>query len=138
MQDGRAYTGGRPANLGQLSASRQFDEAEAEMRPREQRPAATVSGIISHAESVHAISLDRLASLSGLTGRAINLAARLAGPFPVPAPDAPEKTRGDEPAVSALDDAQRRVAELRRPLVAMDLEFARLSEALDAIERAFG
>lgn len=128
------------ASYANASCSQRVVEASGslDMRPREQRVGGTVAGIISHAESVHSLSMDRLSSLSEMASRALNLATRLAGPFPAPGLEAPEKSPGDDPAVSALDEAQRRVAELRRPLKAMDLQFARLSEALDAIERSFG
>lgn len=138
MQNERAHTSGRPANLGQLSACQQFDGAKADLRPRDQLPPATVSAIISHAEDVHSMSLHRLGTLSAVTTRAIDLAARLAGPFPIPGHDPIEKSSRADVAGSALEEAQRRVAELRRPLTVMDMEFARLTEALDAIERAIG
>jgi hypothetical protein len=101
---------------------------------------ASIPGLISTAGETRNYATDRLESLQAISSRAVDIATRLTGSFPVAGPDRGAPATGEkslEPS-SALDALALTVGEIRRPLSAMDEAFARLVSALDQIENALG
>jgi hypothetical protein len=96
-----------------------------------------VPGLIAQAAETGNYAADRAMSLDAFASRAVEIATRLTGSFPTPGPDrSPLSGEKSAEAASALEALQQTIGNIRRPLTAMDEPFARLSAALDAIDRA--
>lgn len=117
---------------------RAYGDGQSEVSIRAVRQMATVPGLIAQAAETQKYAADRAVSLDGLAGRALDIATRLTGSFPTPAPAGLNAKGGDSPdgPGSALDALQITIGGIRRPLSAMDDGFNRLAAALEAIERA--
>ena len=110
--------------IGNLAASRQ----------------TTVPGLVSQAIETTNFARDRLESLEALSSRAFNVAQRLTGAISgsgaTAGPSAADEKQG--PPAAALEGLGQCIAEIRRPLAAMNTSFDRLVVALNAIEEALG